>query len=101
MLDEHSHIDMLNATGTKKAEACHFDPSYVYLDTCSTFHQNINPDTLNNIQKTVSRGLKSHNNGGVSRTNQKANHGEFLWGLETWFHVECLANIISFHLPSA
>ena len=27
MLGEHSHIDMLNATGTKKAEACRLDPS--------------------------------------------------------------------------
>ena len=68
----------------------------MYLDTCSIFHQNINPDTVNNIH-TVSRGLKSHSNDGVSRTNQKANYGEFLGGLETWFQVKGLANIISFH----
>ena len=60
------------------------------------FHQNINPDTVNNIHK-VSCGLKSHSNGGVSRTNQKVNCGEFLGGLETWFQAKGLASIISFH----
>ena len=34
--DEHPRIDMVNAVGPKKKEAHHLDPSYVYLDTCST-----------------------------------------------------------------
>ena len=96
MLDEYSHIDKLNATGTKKTEACCLDPSYVYLNTCSTFHQNINPNTVNNIH-AVSWGLKPHINGAVICTNQKANYGEFLGGLEIWFQAKGLANIISFH----
>ena len=75
--DEHPHIDMLNAAAPKKKEVRCLDPSYVYLEICSTFHQNINPDTVTNIH-TVSRGLKFHSNGGVSRTNQKVNYGEFL-----------------------
>ena len=33
----------------------------------------------------------------MSRTNQKANYGEFLGGLETWFQAKGQANIISFH----
>ena len=94
--NEYPHIDMLNAAGPKKKEARCLDPFRVYLDTCSTFHQNINPDTVTNIH-TVARGLKSHSNGGVSCTNQKANYGEFLGGLETWFQEKGLANIISFH----
>ena len=81
MLSEHSHIDMLNATGTKKAKARCLGSSYVYLDTFSTFHQNINPDTVNNIH-TVWCGLKSHSNGGVIRINQKANYRESLGGLK-------------------
>ena len=80
--NEHPHINMLNAAGPKKKEARCLDPSYVYLDTCPTFHQNINPDTVTNIH-TVSRGPKSHSNGGVSCTNRKANYREFLRGLET------------------
>ena len=68
MLDENSHIDMLNATGTKETESSCLDLSYVYLDTCSTFHQNINPDTMSNIH-TVSHGLKSCSNGDVGLTN--------------------------------
>ena len=96
MLCEHSNIDMLNATGTKKAKACCLDPSYVYLDTSSKFHWNINPDTVNNIH-TVFPRVKSHSNGGVSRTNQNAKYGEFLGGTETWFQAEDMANIISFH----
>ena len=56
------------------------------LDTCSIFHQNINPDTVNNIH-TVPPGLKSYGNSGVSHTNQKANYGKFLGGLETWFQA--------------
>ena len=42
MHSEHSHIDMLNATGAKEAKARLLNPSYVYFDRCSTFHQNIN-----------------------------------------------------------
>ena len=68
MLGEHTHIAMLNATGTKKAKACHLDPFYMYLDTFFTFHQHINLDTVDNIHM-VSCGLKSHSNGGVSHTN--------------------------------
>ena len=41
--------------------------------------------------------MKSHSNDGVSRTNQKANYGEFPGCLETWFQEKGLANIISFH----
>ena len=44
--DKHLHIDLLNTTGPKKTEARRLDLSYVYLDTCSTFHQNINTDTV-------------------------------------------------------
>ena len=47
----------------------------------------------------VFHGLKSHSNGGASCTNQnqKANNGEFLGGVETWFQAEGMADIISFH----
>ena len=96
MLGKHSHINKLNVTGTKKTEAHHLDPSYMYLDTYSIFPQKINPDTVNNIH-TVSRRLKSHSNGGVNRTNQKANYVEFIGGIETWFQAKGLANIISLH----
>ena len=72
------------------------NPDFVYLDTCSTFHQNINENSITNICM-VSCGMKSHSNSGVSRTNNKANYGEFLRGLETWFQEQGLANIILFH----
>ena len=55
-----------------KPKACRLDRNYVYIDTCSTFNQNIKPDTVTNMH-TVSHGLKSHSNGDVSHTNQKAN----------------------------
>ena len=42
MLDENSHIDMMNTTATKKTDARCLDPSCMYLETCSIFHQNIN-----------------------------------------------------------
>ena len=57
------------------------DRSCVYLDTCSTRTSIQTPWTTS----TRYLGLESHSNSGVSRTNQKANYGEFIGGLETWF----------------
>ena len=69
---------------------------YLYLDSCYEFNQNINKDTIRDIRK-VMRWLKSHNNGGVSSTNQMVEDGGFLGYLETWFQKNCPGNILSFN----
>ena len=71
------------------------NPFYHYLGMCSTFNQNINKSTIRYIMKVV-RGIKSHINGGVIRTNQKGNNGGFLGYLKTWFQPNGLGNILSF-----
>ena len=62
---------------------------------CSEFNQNINKDTILDIQKVL-RGIKSHSNGGVIRTNQKRNHSFSLGYLKTWFQPNGMGNILSF-----
>ena len=62
---------------------------------CYSFNQNINKNTSREIWKVV-RGLKSHSNGGVRRTNHKVNYSGFLGNLETWFQPNGLGNILSF-----
>ena len=53
------------------------NPFYLYLDTCFTFNQNINKNTIRDICN-VMLGLKSHSNGGMSKTNHKGKYSGFL-----------------------
>ena len=86
---------MLNSVPSSKNKKDPFilNPFYIYLDTFSTFNQNINKDTIRYIRKVV-RGINSHNNKGVSMTNHKVNYGGFLGYLKTWFQKNGLGNIL-------
>ena len=71
------------------------NPLYLYLDTCSTFNQNINNNIIHDIQ-TVVRGIKSQSNRGLNRTNHKGKYGGLLGYLETWFQKDGMGYILSF-----
>ena len=94
MLDLHCHTDMLNAAGSKKPEDCRLDPNYVYLDTCSTFNKNSNPDIVTKIC-TISRWLKSHS-GVDSLGVLKPGSSQKVW--QTLSHYVSLKRIIPSHV---
>ena len=79
-------MDIVNSDEkTKKSPSVRkLNPWYAYLDTCSTFHQNVNKEMVGNIHE-VARGFKLYSNGRISRTNKKTNYDAFLGYLETWF----------------
>ena len=60
------------------------NPFYLYLNTFSTFNNNINENNIQDFWKVV-RGLKSHSNGGVRRNNEKGNYSGLLGYAETFF----------------
>ena len=70
---------MLNSGPSIEIKMYHFrlNPFYNELDTCSTFKQNINKNTVYDIWKFV-QGIKSHSNRVVRRTNHNENYGGFL-----------------------
>ena len=78
-----------------KRDPFKLNPFYLDLDTCCTFNQKINKNTIRYIQKVV-RGVKSQNNVGVNRINHKGNYGVFLGYLKTWFHPNGMGDILSF-----
>ena len=88
---------MLNPVPSSKNKRylLRINPFYLYLDTCYTFNQNINNNTIWDIRKVV-RGTKSHINRGVSKTKQKGNYGGFLGYLYTWSHPNGMGYILSF-----
>ena len=57
-----------------KSQPRRLNPFYAYLDTCSTFHQAINPEIISDIKEVV-HSLKSYSNGGISKTKQIAKYG--------------------------
>ena len=87
---------MLNSgpSRDKKRDSFRLNTFYPYLDTCYTFNQDINKDTIHAIWKVV-RGLKSHSNGSVSRTNQKGNYSGPPGLIETWFCPNGMGYILS------
>jgi len=92
-------VGMLNNSVKNKVRNLRrrLNPWYAYIDTCSTFHQNLNEESVSHTRE-VQHILKSHSNGGISHTNLKvANYGIFIGNLETWFQGNGLGNIISFN----
>ena len=92
--DSHSEPDISLLILAAKQAAGKLNPWWAYLDTCYTFHQNVNDESVSNIKEVV-RGIKPYSHGGISRTNKKSKYGRFLKYLETWFNEDGLANIIS------
>ena len=82
-------------SSNNKRDPFRLNPFYIYLDTCSALKQNINKNTIQDIQR-IMRGIESRINGGVGITNQKGNCVGFLGYLETWFQPNGLCNILSF-----
>ena len=93
--DEEEGTDIINSGPSRenKKDTFRLNKFYLYLDTCSKFNQNINKITVQDIQKVV-KGIKSHRNRCVRRTNQKGNYSGFLGYLKTWFHTNGLGNIL-------
>ena len=77
--DEEEGAAMINSVSSSenKRDPFRLNLFHIYLDTCYTFNHNTNNNAIRDIRK-VMRGLKSHSNRGVSRTNQKGKYDGFL-----------------------
>lgn len=77
--------------------------NHVYLDMCSTFHQLVNKDLVEDIQEAQT-GLVGHCNAGTTITTTKGNldYWKSAWmtkELQTFCHLTSLNNIFSLSTP--
>ena len=75
----------------KGVKSKQLQPNYFYHYTCSSFHQSMNPDLVENIWATK-KILWYHYNVGITNTNIKYDLGT----LEAWLNESGIANITSF-----
>ena len=66
------------------------NPNYLYVDTCTTDDQMVNPTFLSKIHK-VSKALRLHTNAGAASTNKRGYLGNTLF----WLDRMGIANVVS------